>query len=167
MTDVSLVRESPGEWKLTGRRRRLSNEQILSAAFEILRDELKRGSVMDSPDTSRRFLYTHFHGLEHEAFGVLFLDTKHRLIEFEEMFRGTIDSASVYPREIVKTALKHNAAAVIFAHNHPSGDATPSAADQALTRRLKEALDLVDVRVLDHLVVGHSIIVSFAERGLI
>lgn len=96
----------------------------------------------------------------------MFLDNRHRVITFEEMFRGTIDGASVYPREVVKAALQHNAAAVIFAHNHPSGVAEPSQADQAITKRLIEALLLVDVRVLDHLVVGEQV-VSFAERGLI
>ena len=100
-------------------------------------------------------------------FSVIFLDNRHRVISFEIMFRGTIDGSSVYPREVVKTALKHNAAATIFAHNHPSGDPEPSKADESITQRLKEALALVDIRVLDHLVVGSSEIVSFAERGLL
>jgi DNA repair protein RadC len=100
------------------------------------------------------------------VFAVMFLDNQHRLIAFEELFFGTIDSASVYPREVLKAALKVNAAALIFAHNHPSGDATPSQADKQITQRLKEALALVDIRVLDHIVVGDSAI-SFAERGLL
>ncbi|HAS8160916.1 TPA: DNA repair protein RadC, partial [Vibrio vulnificus] len=103
---------------------------------------------------------------EREVFAVMFLDNQHRLIAFEELFFGTIDSASVYPREVLKAALKINAAALIFAHNHPSGDATPSQADKQITQRLKEALALVDIRVLDHIVVGDSAI-SFAERGLL
>ncbi|MEZ8076857.1 DNA repair protein RadC, partial [Vibrio sp. FF112] len=103
---------------------------------------------------------------EREVFAVMFLDNQHHLISFEELFFGTIDSASVYPREVVKAALKTNAAAVIFAHNHPSGDATPSQADKRITQRLKDALALVDIRVLDHIVIGDSA-VSFAERGLL
>ena len=100
-------------------------------------------------------------------FAVLFLDTRHRLIEYAEMFQGTIDSAEVHPREVVKAALRHNAAAVIVSHNHPSGNPEPSAADQALTQRLREALGLVDVRVLDHVIVAGNATASFAERGLI
>ena len=100
-------------------------------------------------------------------FACLFLDTRHRIITYEELFRGTIDGASVHPREVVRRALQHNAAAVIFAHNHPSGVAEPSQADQRLTRRLSEALGLIDVRVLDHLVIGDHAAVSFAQRGMI
>ena len=106
-------------------------------------------------------------GFEHEVFAVLFLDTQHRLIEYAEMFRGTIDSASVYPRELVKEALRLNAAAVIVSHNHPSGNPEPSRADEVLTQRLKEALALVDVRTLDHIIVAGGSTISFAERGLI
>ncbi len=102
-----------------------------------------------------------------EIFCCLFLDTRHRVLAFEELFRGTLDGAAVYPREVVKKALAHNAAAVILAHNHPSGVAEPSRADEALTQRLKDALALVDIQVLDHLVVGDGDITSFAERGLL
>ena len=102
----------------------------------------------------------------HEIFAVLFLDQRHRVIKFEEMFQGTIDGANVYPREVVKKALHHNAAAVILAHNHPSGVAEPSQSDERITQRLKDALALVDIRVLDHFVIGDDI-VSFAERGLL
>jgi DNA repair protein RadC len=107
----------------------------------------------------------HFAGKEHECFVVLFLDSQHRLIVVEELFRGTIDGAAVYPREVVKAALRHNAAALVLSHNHPSGVAEPSAADRALTERLRSALAVVDVRTLDHVVVGGTAAVSFAERG--
>ena len=106
-------------------------------------------------------------GFEHEVFAVLFLDTQHRLIEYSELFRGTIDSASVYPRELVKETLRLNAAAVIVSHNHPSGNPEPSGADKVLTQRLREALALVDVRTLDHIIVAGGTTTSFAERGLI
>ena len=105
--------------------------------------------------------------LEHEEFGVLFLDTQHRLISFKSMFRGTLSQTAVYPREVVREALRVNASAVIFTHNHPSGDVSPSRADELLTRTLKETLALVDVRVLDHIVVSARACVSFAERGLL
>lgn len=126
-----------------------------------------RGEPLTSPDKVRNFLTFKLAELPHEMFCALFLDTKHRVIAFEEMFRGTIDGASVHPREVVKEALKHNAAAVIITHNHPSGVPEPSAADNALTRRLQEALAMVDVRLLDHFVVGGAETVSFTERGLI
>ena len=143
--------------------------KIIEKALKILESRMRYSVETEpfiSPDHTRKFLQLKLSELEHEVFAVMFLDNRHRLITFEEMFRGTIDGANVYPREVVKTALKHNAAAVILAHNHPSGVAEPSRADEAITRRLKEALGLVDVRVLDHLVVG-SEIVSMAERGLI
>lgn len=113
------------------------------------------------------YLIAKLGGFEHEVFSALFLDAKHRLIQYVEMFRGTIDSASVYPREVVKEALRLNAAAVIFAHNHPSGNPEPSQADKVLTQRLKEALALVDVRSLDHIIVAGQSTVSFAELGLL
>jgi DNA repair protein RadC len=106
------------------------------------------------------------HEFEHEVFGAIFLDTQHSILSFDLLFRGTIDSSSVHPREVVKQALRYNAAAVIFAHNHPSGVAEPSRADEMITRRLVEALAMIDVRVLDHFVVGGTEVVSFAERGL-
>jgi DNA repair protein RadC len=105
--------------------------------------------------------------LDHELFGCLFLDNRHRVLEFSELFRGTIDGTSVYPREVVKEALKLNAAAVILAHNHPSGVAEPSQADERITRRLKAALELVDIRLLDHLIVGDGGTTSLAARGLL
>jgi DNA repair protein RadC len=111
-------------------------------------------------------LALHLGPLEHEVFACLFLDNRHRVIEYQELFRGTIDGASVHPREVVREAMRTNAAAVIFAHNHPSGVAEPSQSDLRITQRLKDALALVDVRVLDHFIVGSGI-VSFAERGLL
>lgn len=115
----------------------------------------------------KQYLSAKLAGLEHEVFAVLFLDTQHRLIAYSEMFRGTIDSASVYPREVLKEVLKLNAAAVILAHNHPSGNPEPSQADKALTQRLKDALAMVDVRTLDHVIVAGGDTASFAELGLI
>ena len=143
----------------------------LQAALEIARrhlaERLARGDALTSPEATRRYLASRLKGLAHEVFACLYLDNRHRVIEYEELFRGTLDSAAVHPREVVKAALAHNAAAVILAHNHPSGVAEPSQADQSLTRRLCEALGLVDIRVLDHLVVGDGETVSFAERGLL
>lgn len=143
----------------------------LQASLEMSRrqslETLRRGSVLESPQHTRQYLSLRLRDYAFEVFACLFLDNRHRVIEFEELFRGTIHGASVHPREVVKKALGHNAAAVIFAHNHPSGVAEPSQADQQITRRLVDALALVDVRVLDHLVVGDGEIVSFAERGLL
>ena len=119
------------------------------------------------PVAVRKYLSAKLADFEHEVFAVLFLDTQHRLIEYSELFRGTIDSASVYPRELVKEALRLNAAAVIVSHNHPSGNPEPSGADKVLTQRLREALALVDVRTLDHIIVAGDSTTSFAERGLI
>lgn len=143
----------------------------LQAALELARrhlwETLQRGDALTSPDDTRRFLAARLRGYHHEVFACLFLDNRHRVIAFDELFSGTIDGAAVHPREVVKRALGHNAAAVILAHNHPSGVAEPSRADEAITRRLKEALATVEIRVLDHLVVGDGEMVSLAERGLI
>jgi len=141
-------------------------QAVLEMARRYLNEGLKRGDSLTSPQETRQFLSSKLRDYTHEVFAVLFLDQRHRVIRFEEMFRGTIDGASVYPREVVKKALEYNAAAVIFAHNHPSGEAEPSQSDERITRRLKEALGLVDIRVLDHFVVGDDV-VSFAERGLL
>jgi len=145
-----------------------SKEDILQTAAHLVAEssERKYGSL-DSPQQFRQFLSYAISFKEHEVFVAIYLDTQHQVIEVVEEFRGTVDCASVYPREIVKGALKYNASAVIFAHNHPSGDATPSTADRRLTDRLKDALNLIDVRVLDHFVVGTDEVVSFAERGLL
>ncbi len=143
----------------------------LQAAIEIGRRQLteclKSGPPLGSPRATGDFLMAKLRDLEHEVFCCLYLDKRHRLIEFQELFRGTIDGASVHPREIVKLALQRNCAAVIVAHNHPSGVAEPSQADELITQRVKEALALVDIRLLDHIIVGDGVSVSLAERGLI
>ncbi|MEM6640171.1 MAG: DNA repair protein RadC [Pseudomonadota bacterium] len=132
-----------------------------------LRQKVMRLGTLQSPNSTRAFLHARLRDLEHEVFCCLLLDNRNRVIAFEELFRGTIDGASVYPREVVKLALAYNAAAVIFAHNHPSGVAEPSTADERITRRLVKALALVDIRVLDHMIVGDTACVSLAERGLL
>lgn len=141
----------------------------LSAALEfstrLLCEQTVRGPPITHPKEMGKYLSMHFIGKQHEVFVVAFLDTQHRVLAVEEMFRGTIDSAEVHPREVVRAALRRNAAACVFAHNHPSGNPEPSAGDRALTIRLKQALALVEVRVLDHLVVAERSIVSLAERG--
>ncbi|MGO9037242.1 MAG: RadC family protein [Steroidobacteraceae bacterium] len=143
----------------------------LQAAAEISRRQLaelaRAGPSMASPRATGEFLRAKLRDLEHEVFCCLYLDNRHRLIQFEELFRGTIDGASVHPREIVKLALQRNCAAVIVAHNHPSGVAEPSRADELITQRVKEALALVDIRLLDHIIVGDGASVSLAERGLL
>lgn len=145
------------------------DDAIISRALKILefRAKYSENVSVSSPEAARDFCRLKLGGLPHEVFGVLWLDAQNRLIAFEEMFRGTLTQTSVYPREVVKAALTRNAAAVILTHNHPSGIAEPSGADQALTQTLKSALALVDVRVLDHLVVSAAGVTSFAERGLI
>lgn len=143
-----------------------SADEVLDAALIQLKQRFARGQQLTNPADTQRFLQLRLAHLEHEVFAVLWLDNRHRVIEFEMLFRGTIDGASVHPREVVKSALKHNAAACIFAHNHPSGDATPSRADQQITQRLKDVLSLVDVRTLDHIVVAEQTC-SLAEMGLL
>lgn len=150
-----------------GPAKRAELQAVLEIARRALVAELARQPVFDAPDAVRQYLRLQLAHLAHEVFAVLFLDHQHRLLAMEELFRGTLSQTSVYPREVVKRALALNAAAVILAHNHPSGLAEPSRADEYLTQSLKSALALVDVRVLDHLVVGHQEVVSFAERGLI
>jgi DNA repair protein RadC len=144
---------------------------LLQAALEISRRHLEqtltRGPGLAGPADVQRFLRARLRDRAHEVFCCLYLDNRHRVIAFEELFRGTIDGASVHPREVVKQALGHNAAAVILAHNHPSGIAEPSQADELITRRLRSGLGLVDIQILDHLVVGDTGCVSFAERGLL
>lgn len=138
----------------------------LELSRRVLAAEIRREALTD-PRRCGEYLRAWLGQYPYEVFACLFLDNRHRVIAGEEMFRGTIDGASVHPREVVRRALVHNAAAVILAHNHPSGVAEPSAADVAITRRLRDALALVDVRVLDHLIVGESTPVSLAERGLV
>ncbi len=143
----------------------------IQAALELgrryLEARLQRGDTLSSPDATRNYLIYRLKGLAYEAFMCVFLDTRHRVIACEELFRGTLDTAQVYPREVVKRALVLNAAAVILAHNHPSGVAEPSHADRAITARLKDALALIEVRILDHLVIGDGVATSMAERGLL
>lgn len=141
----------------------------LQACVEMSRrylaEEMKAKPALNSPQGARDYLVARLRDLDREVFGALFLDAQHQVLAFEELARGTLDSAAVYPREVLKAALKHNAAAVIFAHNHPSGVSEPSAADRVLTDRLKAALGQVDIRVLDHFVIGEGRPASFAERG--
>ncbi|BCX82676.1 DNA repair protein RadC [Methylomarinovum caldicuralii] len=141
----------------------------LQAALEMARrhlyESLQRGEALTSPQVTRAFLLRQLRDQPYEVFAALFLDTRHRLIAYEPLFRGTIDGASVHPREVARRALELNAAAVIFAHNHPSGDPSPSGADRQITARLVQALGLFDIRVLDHVVVGDGETFSFAEHG--
>lgn len=142
-------------------------QAVLEMAQRALREELNSGDVMDSPQSVRDYLRLSLAGKEHEIFVGIFLDARNRTIASEELFTGTLTQASVYPREVVKRALYYNAAAMIFAHNHPSGVAEPSRADEMLTQSLKQALALVDIKVLDHFIIGDKDTLSFAERGLI
>lgn len=143
----------------------------LVATFELARrslcEELQRLPALTNPADSARFLKARIGHLPYEVFGCLYLDNRHRVIEFEELFRGTIDGASVHPREVVRACLEHNAAAVVLAHNHPSGVAEPSTADRAITRQLRDALEMIGVRILDHLVIGAGSPTSMAARGML
>jgi DNA repair protein RadC len=143
----------------------------MQAALELTRrhyhESLRVGPAMNAPEATRKFLVAQLRDRPYEVFCCLHLDVRHRLIAFEEMFRGTLDGATVHVREVVRHAMAHNSAAVIFAHNHPSGVTEPSQADEITTQRLREALSLVDVRVLDHIIVGDGRCLSFAERGLL
>jgi len=142
-------------------------QAAMEMARRVMEEPLRQGDPLRSPADTRRFLASRLGTYPHEVFAGLFLDNQHRVIRYRELFRGTLDGAAVYPREVVRQALEYNAAAVIFAHNHPSGVAEPSHADIALTRRLSDALGLMDIRVLDHMVIGHGEVTSLAERGLI
>lgn len=146
--------------------REATPEETLLVARQAIVKRFRRGAALNAPRFVQEYLRITFATLEYEVFCVLLFDTHHRLLSFQQMFRGTLDSAAVFPREVVKEVLKYNAGAVIFAHN-PSGLAEPSVADECITRRLKEALALIDVRVLDHLVVAGTTVVSMAERGWI
>jgi DNA repair protein RadC len=140
--------------------------QILESAANIIAEKFIAKDIFTNPQATKDYLTYKLGGYEREVFGMMMLNSQHQLIEFREMFFGTIDAASVYPREVVKVVLEVNAAAVILAHNHPSGESEPSQADKLITKKLADALALIDVRVLDHIVVGKSP-VSFAERGLL
>ena len=140
-------------------------QAVLEMGRRHLAERLRRDSALESPQAVRDYLKSLLRHEHHEVFGCLFMDSKHRMLAFEVLFRGSIDSASVYPRQVVKRALAHNAAAVIFCHNHPSGVPEPSEADKTLTQRLTEALDLIEVRVLDHVIVGDGEPLSMVEHG--
>jgi DNA repair protein RadC len=150
-----------------GPAKRSELQAVLELARRAIVSQLAQRPVFDSPQAVRDYLRLQLGRLDHEVFAVLFLDAQHRLIAYEPLFRGTLTQTSVYPREVLKRALALNAAALILAHNHPSGVAEPSRADEFLTQSLKSALALIDVRVLDHFVVGQESVVSFAERGLL
>lgn len=156
-----LVRDANGDYVPA------PSEVILEAARQVIDTKMQRGEKFTSPAAVKDYLRLKLAGYEHEVFAILMLDNQHQLIAYSEMFLGTIDSASIHPREIVKEVLSHNAAALIMAHNHPSGHPEPSAADRQITQRLKDALALVEVRVLDHIVVGGLQTASFAKLGLI
>lgn len=158
---VLLVRDVAGSY------RPAESAEVLQAALRVLEGQLRGAEMLSSPQAVRDFLRFKLGTLEHEVFAVIHLDTQHRVLEYVEMFRGTVGQTSVYPREVVKEALARNSAALILVHNHPSGVAEPSRADEMLTQILKQALGLVDVRVIDHLIVAGPAVLSFAERGLL
>lgn len=145
----------------------VTTKQMYQLMLEMLEQEYFRTDQLTSPQKTIQYLQVKLAKYEHEVFCCIYLDNQHNVIGFEELFRGTINAASVYPREVVKSCLQHNAAAVLLLHNHPSGDPAPSTADEMLTKRLTEALALVDIRVLDHILIAASSSISFAERGLI
>lgn len=144
---------------------RLGEDRILEMAREIMERRLERGEALSDPTMAGRYFQTRLRNRERECFAVLLLDTRHRVLAYEELFYGTIDGAEVHPREVARAALLRNAAAVLVAHNHPSGNPEPSAADRAVTARLKQALALIDVRLLDHFVIGDGPATSMASRG--
>ncbi len=156
-----LVRDDQGRYLMA------TADQILEAARQVIDQKIRRGASFTSPSEVKDYLKAKLSGYEREVFAVMLMDSKHCLIEYVELFQGTIDQAAVYPREVVKLAMQHNAAAMIISHNHPSGNPDPSRADEMLTKRLQDALALVDVRVLDHIIVAGNDTASVGERGLI
>jgi DNA repair protein RadC len=167
---AGLLRAQAGDLqriKGLGPAKRAEIAAVVEMARRALAQPLRERPVFDAPQKVKEYVALHLGARLQEVFAVLFLDGQHRLIELEVLFQGTLTQTSVYPREVVRHAMRHNAGAVILAHNHPSGVAEPSRADEQLTQTLKNALQLVDVRVLDHLVVGQGKVVSFAERGLL
>lgn len=152
---------------LGGPAKRAELAAVLELARRATAEQLRTRSVLDNVEAVKNYLQLHLAARAHEVFAVLFLDHKHRLIALEELFRGTLAHTSVYPREVALRALHHNAAAVVLAHNHPSGNTTPSQADEQLTQTLKAALALIDIRVLDHVIVAPGAALSMAERGLV
>lgn len=164
MTSPFQVHETPGHFQI---QRPVTQEDILTMAKQLIEHQFIRGQALTSPNAARDFLMLELALLEHEVFYCLFLDNRHRILAAERCFEGTIDNANVYPRELLKRALKLNAKALILAHNHPSGLAEPSKADRVITRRLIDALSLVEVTVLDHFIIGGAELFSFAEAGLL
>lgn len=164
---LSADRHSACSHKGFGNAKYATLQAALELAQRFLAERMCHANALTSPQAARAYLKARLRDLPYEVFCCLYLDNKHRPITFKELFRGTIDGATVYPREVVRTVLANNAAAVIFAHNHPSGAAEPSAADQNLTQKLRAALSLVDVRLIDHIVIGDGETVSFSERGLL
>ena len=163
MSKKNVSRDEAGNYTLRGKQ---SEDDMLRIAEEILRQRMEWvGSVLEDPAASSRFLQTALAGETREVFAVLFLDNRHHILGFERMFYGSISSCEVHPREIAKRCLHHNSAAIILAHNHPSGISEPSSSDRVITQRIKEALALIDVRVLDHIVVGAGSTTSMALRG--
>ncbi|HEY4210177.1 MAG TPA: DNA repair protein RadC [Steroidobacteraceae bacterium] len=167
-----LLSADPERWqrqpiKGIGPARRVTLQAALELARRHYYEALTRGSALAAPEATSRFLIAQLRDRPYEVFCVLYLDGRHRLIAFEELFRGTLDNAKVHPREVVRQAVLHNAAAVILAHNHPSGALEPSQPDELVTLRVKEALDLVEIRVLDHVIVGEGRCYSFSEHGLL
>ena len=146
--------------------RSINRDTLIERARQCILEHFRSGFRISSPADAETYVQTMLSDREHEIFAVLFLDNRHQVIDYQEMFRGTVDGTSVYPREVVKEALARNAAAVLLVHNHPSGVADPSQADESITRRLKAALELIDVRVIDHLIVGKTV-TSMASRGLL
>lgn len=160
-SDLASFAQGPG----LGVAKYVQLQAVMEMARRHLWAELQQMESLTSPGDTRQFLLAKMRDLEHEQFACIWLDNQHKVLSFEPLFRGTIDAAAVYPREVIKSALRFNAAAVIVAHNHPSGVAEPSQADRLITDKLDQALRSIDVRLLDHMVVGQGIVVSFAERG--
>lgn len=156
-----LVRDAEGQYRVA------DAEEVLKAARQVLSRRVRRGAAMTSPALIRDYLAVHLGALDHEVFAVMFLDAQLKLLAYKPMFRGTVSQTSVYPREIIKEALQLGSAAVVLAHNHPSGEAAPSRADEQLTQTLRQALATVDVRIIDHFIVGGATTASFAELGLL
>ncbi len=162
MSDHELFMKLPD-----GSARPATKQEILRAAQRALAHRMRRGASISSPQQVREYLSVRFGGLDHEVFSVIFVDRRNRILDYVELFRGTLDGAGVHPREVVKMCLEKAAAAVILVHNHPSCDVQESGADILITQRLRDALGLIDVRVLDHLIIGGDAVASFAERGLL
>jgi len=163
---MSLIRDTHGTYR-TKRTARVTESDILEAAESILRQRVERLGNLSSPSDARSFLRMRLGGLLAEQFHVVWLDNRHKVIAVDHLFSGSIAGASVHPREVVRAALKHNAAAALLAHNHPSGTTEPSQADRDITHELTRALSLIEVRVLDHIIVGGNETTSMAERGLL